>query len=235
VSLLEPNRDLRTIVTRRSLLPPLSDRGHPRWRAAWEHLFRTYHAAMLRYAEMLLQRLPGGDPQEAGDVVQAYLADVLDGGQLANDQEHIRCFRAWLQVQLRRFTISWVRRRTAAKRGGALPGVADALDQVADTRHPEVEDTLSRAWVEVALERALARLRRGNETYAAVIEDLRRHDGEASADLADRLSLTAVQLANAKHRARRRLSSLFAEELRSTVRDDESFDELWRTLEPFLP
>ena len=235
MSLIDRGPDLRTIVTRRSLLPPPGDPRDARWTAAWEHLFQVYGPALRGYVRALLNRLPGGDPGEAEDVVQSYLAACLENGWLARDDGRIRCFRAWLQVQVRRYAISWVRRSTAAKRGGRAAGATVLPERVAEPRPRAAPDALSEGWVEVALTRALERLRRGNALYAAVIDDLRLGDGEPSADLGERLRQTPRQLTLVRHRARRRLSTLFAEELRATVRDEGAFEELWRTLEPFLP
>ena len=103
-SVIDTGRRLRSIVTRKTLLPPPGDRADPRWEASWEHLFRIYAPAMERYVRSILARSLGRQPEEGepADVVQEYFAQCLSKGWLSRDAEDLRCFRAYLQSQLRR-------------------------------------------------------------------------------------------------------------------------------------
>lgn len=228
---------LRSIVTRRSLLPTLADRGTPRWEETWQYLFTLYAPAMERYARALLSRALGrpAAEEEARDVVAEYLATCLEKGWLERDADDVRCFRAYLQTQLRRFVLKHLDHRFAKKRHGGAPAPAEVLEGVAGrSPDPEVAD-LDRGWVAIAVEQALAELRAANELYAEIIADLLRTDGQGSPDLARRLDRSETQLVHLRHRARRRFGVLFHEQLRQTVRDDEAFDDLCRELAPYLP
>lgn len=230
-------RDLRAIPTRRSLLPPpAAGRADPRWQASWRHLFEVYGPAMERYVAAILRRTagPGSDPQDAPDVVAAYLAACLEKGWLEREAGEIRCFRAWLKVQLARFTRTWVRDRSAARRWAPTVSGDGALAD-AEAPEPDLAAALDAGLVEAAVAGALAQLRAGNAVYGEIVADLLRTDGAGSADLAARLGRPARDLALLRHRARRRFAMLLADELRSTVRDASAFEDLLAALARHLP
>lgn len=191
---------------------------------------------MRRYVAALLTkntRKPA-NPDDVADVVSEYLSACLEKGWLSRETEDIRCFRAFVQVQLQRFTWTWLRNRSATTRNPPHPLSDVGLDSAAATS-PDPDAALDAGVAETAVARALARLREGNEVYAEIIADLIRTDGAGSADLAARLARDPSDLPLLRHRARRRFAVLFAEELRSTVRDDSAFDDLLARLEAHLP
>jgi len=189
---------------------------------------------MERYAAAILRacHAEGAREDEAPDVVQAYLTACLEKGWLERDAGEIRCFRAWLKVQLRRFTLAWARDGAAAKR---RPPGASSLEDAPAVAGPDLDAALDAGLVNAAVERCMTRLRAGNEIYAEIVADLLRTEGEGAPDLAARLGRDAKDLAVLRHRARRRFASLFADELRATVRDPAAFDDLLARLEPHLP
>jgi DNA-directed RNA polymerase specialized sigma24 family protein len=228
MGILETGQNLRSIVTRRTLLPPPDGPEHPQWAPSWQHLFQTYQPAMVRYVEGLLGRLGAADFAEPADLVQDYLARSMERGWLVEGSTEIRCFRAFLKTQLRRFVLKQLR-------DGQQRRDLEGLDDPAELGGAEDEVELDRGWVEVALERSLEVLRAGNGLYATIIEDLLATDGTGSADIGERVGRKPAQLVHLRHRARRRFALLFHEELRRTVRDEEAFEELCRRLEPLLP
>jgi len=197
---------------------------------------------MESYAWRLLARYPGGSAsaQDAADVVKDFLSACLDKGWLARaDREHGK-FRAFIQVLLKRHVTGWVRHKLAQKRRPAegrrvVPLLPEAEGADIPSPADEAGAAFDRSWTEVAVERALERLREENERYHAVIADLIRTHGEGSADMADQVGLHAKQFPVLKHRARRRFSSLFKQELRATVDSAEAFEEEWRTLSAYMP
>ena len=228
---------LRSIRTRRSLLPPpATGPGDPRWEASWRHLFEVYEPAMRRYVAALLEPMTAGRvaPEDAADVVQDYLATCLEKGWLEREARDIRCFRAYLQTQLKRFTFTWVRDRRAKKRNPPNP-LSDGGLATAPTEGPDPAAALDAGLVEVVLRRARSRLREGNEVYAEIIDDLLRTEGTGSGDLAQRIGHDPKDLPLLRHRARRRFAALFADELRATVREDDAFADLLQRLEAHLP
>ncbi len=232
-----PADALHAIETRRSLLPPPDTSDDPRWQRSWRHLFERYQPAMERFVQGVLARA-GGRPQdreEARDIVQAYLTDAIEKGWLSREGADIRCFRAWLQVQLKRYVHAWLRHRTAAKRDPGSMEDEEHLARVEGAADDPADQELDAGWVEVAKERALEALGEGSETYAEVIRDLLRTHGEGSTDLGERIGRNEKQLVHLRHRARKRFALLFYEELRLTVRDDEAYAALGQRLAPYLP
>lgn len=236
-TILETNQRLRSIVTRKSLLPPPADREDPRWEESWEHLFRLYRPAMERYVASILARTLGRRPEEgeAADVVQAYFLESLEKGWLSRDVGELRCFRAYLQTQLRRYVYKHLEKKFAKKR--TAPGATshDALEGVMGDAPDPAASELDEGWVQVAVDLALEELRQGNEDYHAIIADLLRTHGEGSPDIAEQMGKSPQQVVHLRHRARKRFGALFHEHLRESVRDDEAFEELCVRLEGYLP
>ncbi len=227
---------LRSIVTRRSLLPPPADRQDRRFEESWRHLVGTYAPALRRYVASLLGSLTGraADAGEVEDVVQGYLAACLEKGWLAREGPALRSFRAWVSTQLRRYVLDHLDRLHAHKRGAGRQAGEAPLARVASAA-PDPAEALDRGWVEVAVAEALRLLRAGNADYAAVIDDLLATDGQGSPDLAERLGRPRSALDVLRHRARKRFATLFEEQLRLTVRDEDDFEQQWSALAPFLP
>jgi DNA-directed RNA polymerase specialized sigma24 family protein len=237
MAIIETSRRLRSIVTRKSMLPRLVDKDSPDWASSWQFLFSLYMPAMVRYVKSVLSRAlkRPADNDEAQDIVQDYFSQCLEKDWLTRDVESIRCFRAYLQMQLKRFVYKHLEHKFAQKRNPGALASAEALEGVmGNSVDPSTAD-LDEGWVAVAVEQALAELRQGNEIYAEVIADLLRTDGEGSPDLAERLGQSSQQLTHLRHRARKRFGTLFHEQLRQTVLDDEAFEELCQRLESYLP
>lgn len=226
-SLLRARR-LCSIVTQRSKLPLPSSAQDPKWQESWTWLYERYEAAMRRYVFDVLRRYrPGATPfEEAAEVVQGYFATCMEKGWLAEQGENIRVFRAYLQTQLFRYVISYLRKQSARRRGGGATHTREGLEAIPLPVQEDVAGCLERGWLHVAIEKALTQLQRQHPTYHEVILDL-IESGDArrgSRDLAKRLDITDEALATRKHRARRTMARLVAYELRQTVSDDEAFE-----------
>jgi len=233
-------RRLCSIVTRWSLIPLPISADDPRWESSWTWLYGRYEGAMRRYVLAILRwatRQP--DYSHADDLVHAYLAKAMEKRWLAEQEEPIRVFRAFLQRQLRWFVYSSLRDESAQRRGGGLKIQREGLDQlVADYGDPLLV-RLERGWMHTAMDRALAELRRRNANEAALIIELMKRNGDRRDNeyliRALGLELTPAQFAHKKSRAKKRFAKLLAYELRQTVADDEAFEEEWKVLEPFVP
>jgi DNA-directed RNA polymerase specialized sigma24 family protein len=236
-SIIATGQRLRSIVTRRSLLPPPESRDAPGWEESWSYLFRLYTPAMIRYVRSILGRVLGRlpDESEAADVVQDYFAECIAKGWLSRDAENLRCFRAYLQTQLRRFTYRHLEHKHAKKRHAPGPTSHGALERVVGEAPDPADAELDRGWVQVAVDQALDALREGNAEYHEIVADLLRTHGDGSPDLGERMARTPQQLVHLRHRARKRFALLFHERLRESVRDDEAFEELCQRLEGYLP
>lgn len=169
------------------------------------------------------------------DVVQDYLTQAIEKGWLSRDGEHIRCFRAYLQTQLARFSGMHLRRKYAQKRwpGGRQP--VEVLETVASGEPDPAVAELDAGWVEAITTHVLERLEASNRTYHAVIVDLLATDGAGSEDLTERLGRPESRVKDLRHRARRRFALLLFEALRQSVRDEEAYESLFARLRPYLP
>lgn len=224
---------LASIPTRRSMLPRLADREGPDWETSWTYLFTLYAPAMERYAERVLRRSGGQRARaEAADLVQAWFHQALDKGWLEREMADVRCFRAWLQVQLKRLVWRHLEHETAQKRDPGAWAPEEALEGVAGR---EAAESLDADLVEMVVQQALGAMRATNSDYAEVVADLLRTDGDGSADLGERLGKSPEQLVHLRHRARKRFATLFHERLRETVRDDGDYAALLEDLGPYLP
>lgn len=235
-TILENHLHIRSIVTRRSILPPPGSTDDPDWGESWDYLCRLYTPAMVRYVRHILERSLGRpvDLDEAADVVQDYLSQAMEKGWLSRDRDDIRCFRAYLQTQLSRHAVSHVRRQHAQKRRPAVMEPAAALESVA-AREEDLSAELDAGWVEAIRDHVLGRLEASNRTYHAVILDLLNTDGQGSDDLVERLGRPAARTKDLRYRARRRFALLFFEECRVSVRDEEAYEGLIAHLRDYLP
>ncbi len=237
MSIIDSSRRLRSIVTRKSMLPRLADKDSPEWADSWQFLFSLYTPAMVRYVKSVMSRAlkRPADSDEAQDIVQDYFSHCLEKDWLTRDVESIRCFRAYLQMQLKRFVYKHLEHKFAQKRNPGAMASPEALEGVmGDSVDPSTTE-LDEGWVTVAVQQAIAELRDGNGLYAEVIADLLRTEGEGSDDLGERLGQSAKQLTHLRHRARKRFSVLFHEQLRQTVLDESAFEDLCQRLESYLP
>src|SRR5438876_5394688 len=82
-------------------------------RAALEDLCRTYWPPLYAFL-----RRSGHDPEEAKDLVQGYIARLLEREDLATVSPRKGRFRSYLLSGLRNHLVSEARREVAQKRGG---------------------------------------------------------------------------------------------------------------------
>lgn len=229
-------QSLQSIATRRTYLPLPVDREDPRWEESWRYLCETYRPAMVRFvATILSDRIPPEVArQEAPDVTQAYIASCLEKGWLNGDGQTIASFRAYLQVQLRRFVMDWLDHRFAARR---TPTREVPWDCVADLPAGDDQATaeLNAAYLQVAVDRALAELEKRNPGYARLIRSCLTDDGDEPDDEGDEPDGTPQRRSVTRWRARRRFVELLAQELRATVTDEDTYQALIAHVEPYLP
>lgn len=229
-------------ATRWSMVTSLTDRADPRWQTSWTTLAEGYRRPLEAYTRRVLARGPGGSAaaQDAGDVVQDFLTTCVEKAWLSRADPEKGRFRAFIQTLLRRYITGLTRQRLAQKRSPGdgrrlLPLQPGDQGRGLVAENPEDLAAFDRSWTEVAIERALSRLRDENARYHTVIRNLIDTGGEGETELAGQLGLRRAQLPVLKHRARRRFSALFEDEFRATVSDPEAFDEEWRVLQPYMP
>lgn len=245
--IFESGPNLFSLNTIRPLLPPPADRADPRWEQAWDHIARVYAPALRRYALHRLKIRLGGrrpDPGDAEAVVQDFLLQAMQSGQLAESHSStgtIQTFRAWIARQLDRAVGGHLDKVFAKKRhaGGTVPDTF--LEDVPAPDSESALATLDRGWVAVAVDRALVRLEQGDGTtkwgrvYAGIVRDLLGNEGTTSSDLPLRLGIPPSDLPMHKLRAKKKIGELLVEELRKTVRNEDDLESLLRELDPYLP
>lgn len=192
-------------------------------RQALEALLEAYWPPLLTFL-----RMDGHDPDTARDLLQGYLARLLERQDLATVAPERGRFRSYLLAGLRNYLVSEARKEKAVKRGaGAVVSIdsVEALRQVAAIpaagTTPEV--AFDRQWARTVLERALDRLRYEHEAqrkgrlFEVLRPTLTGEDVEDYSALAGQLGLSAGAVAVAVHRLRRRLRELVRAEVSRTV------------------
>lgn len=177
-------------------------------------------------------RRSGASPEEAADLVQGFLARLIESGDLADVDRSRGRFRSWLLAAFRHYRSNERDRGRALRRGGGRPLVsidaAGAERDLADVLHPVDRETPERAfdrrWALMLLERAMGRLRAeqariGKQGAFDALRPLLAAEDDAprQADVAARLGTSEGALRVALHRLRRRFGELLREEVAETV------------------
>ncbi len=220
-------------TTRWSLLAQAGGAGGEPARAALSELCAAYWEPLYVWL-----RRQGRDADEAADLVQGFLAALIERGDLSAVEAGKGRFRAWLLVALRNHVANERDRERAAKRGGGRrPLELDALG--AESRlaleplhHETPERAFLRAWALAVIERARTRLadehrRAGkSDVHDALAPCLGGEDGrQPYAEIARRLARSEGAVKVAVHRMRRRLGELLREEVAGTLEDPAAIDE----------
>ena len=206
--------------------------------AALEALCRSYWFPVYACA-----RRKGCSPEDAEDLTQEFLADLISRGDLAGVSPDRGKFRSFLLACLNHFMAKEWRARRALKRGGGqtvlplnivlaeerLAGAADASLQP--------ERLFDQRWAYAVMEQALARLRQEMiETgKSALFEELKVFLTEAVeaggyAPVAERLQMLPDAVATAVHRLRKRYRELVRATLANTVATPLELEEEMRYL-----
>ena len=202
-------------------------------RRALEELIQAYWFPLYAFV-----RRQGCQVAAAEDLVQGFLARLLEKEDLAQVDRSKGRFRSFLLAAMKNFMANERARDRALKRGGGVRVLAlDSLD--AEARYavePAEEMTperlFDRRWALAVLEQVLARLRRefidaGNGALFETIKDCLMPDrGKLPyAQLARRLGMTEGALKVAVHRMRRRYRDLLRHEIAQTVETPAQVDE----------
>ncbi len=206
--------------------------------AALDRLCRDYWYPLYAYL-----RRQGVNSQDAEDLTQEFLADLLRRDSLRSVAPEKGRFRSFLLVALKRFLINARERSHAAKRGGGAEHVPFDTD-LAERRYQtepsgdwSADRIFERRWALILLERVMARLR--TEAVArgksAEYEGLKvfltaEAPGARYAEAGGALGLTENTARVAVHRLRRRFRELFREEIAHTVARPEDIDDEIRHL-----
>ena len=205
-------------------------------RTALEALCRSYWPPLYSYV-----RREGHSPEVAQDVVQGFLARLLERDDFAAVAPDRGRFRSYLLAGLRHYLASEARRQGAQKRGGGesaipLEGAVEWIGEPALTDGVTPETAFDRRWAQMVLERALEQLRKEHEQrgkltwYEALKPTLAGEPEESYAGLGKNLGLTEGAVAVAVHRLRGRLRELVRTEVAQTVGSAGDLDDEMRHL-----
>jgi RNA polymerase sigma factor (sigma-70 family) len=200
-------------------------------REALEKLCRAYWSPLYAYA-----RRDGLTPHAAQDLVQGFIAHLIERKDLTNVAPEKGRFRSFLLAALKNFLVSQVRSDRALKRGGGQ--MAFPLHDLDPEVHcaPELTDSFTpdkafdRRWARTVMARALEALRAAHKSpsQARLFDALRpalmdngRIAGQAA--LAAELGITPGALAVAATRMRQQYRQLIEHEVKQTLTNPSDF------------
>ncbi len=220
-------------TTHWSVVLAAGDTRSPQATAALELLCRTYWYPLYAYL-----RRRGYGPEDAQDLTQGYLLQLLERQSFARLDRSKGRFRSFLLAGLNYFLADQRDRASALKRGGGRPILsldAQAADQryrleAVDDRSPD--KLFERSWALALLGSVLARLEQEfrEAGKAELFERLRvflvaDKGQETYADVAEGAGMTGEAVRKAVHRMRQRYYELFREAIAQTVADPAEVEE----------
>ena len=201
-------------------------------RGALENLCQTYWQPLYAYI-----RHQGSDPDEAGDLTQAFFAELLETGSLEDVDPSKGRFRSFLLASLRHFLGHQRERARAEKRGGGrVPLSLDVETGESGyaslpAREMSPADVFERRWAMTVLERSLERLRlEARESGAeAQVEQLAQYltsgeQQEPYRQVAEALGMSEGAVATAVHRLRKRYGECLRTEIAEIVASPGAVD-----------
>jgi RNA polymerase sigma-70 factor (ECF subfamily) len=233
-----PARNAAFATTRWSVVLSTLDGDPGRARLALEQLFVTYWYPLYAFL-----RRRGHQPADAEDLVQGFIAHVLERDSLRSVNADKGRFRSYLLACLNHFVADTAARAGRLKRGaGRAPLSLDAAAaerryglEPADPATPE--QLYERRWALTLLDTVLQRLEgeaeesgRGElfrQIKGVLVGD---RSGSPYARLSEQLGLSVAALAVTVHRLRRRYRELVREEIAHTVSHPAEVDEEMRHL-----
>jgi DNA-directed RNA polymerase specialized sigma24 family protein len=229
----EPSPASRFPTTCWSRVVAAGDAADPAARAALEGLCRDYWFPLYAFV-----RRRDHPPDAAEDLVQGFLADLLERGDLAGLDRSEGRFRSFLRASCAHYLANRRDHDRAQKRGGGRAIVP--LDRPgAEGRYAREpahgltpERLFERQWALTLLERVLARLEAeaaaaGKDALFARLRPALQGDGLAPSShaIAAELGLSAGAVRVAAHRLRDRYRALLREEVARTTDDPAAVDQ----------
>jgi RNA polymerase sigma-70 factor (ECF subfamily) len=197
-----------------------------------ERLCRDYWYPLYAFA-----RRQGLDREEAGDLVQGFLADLIERRDLTKADPSRGRFRSFLRTACSHFLSHARDHDRALKRGGGRTPVSIDL-QDAEGRYINepahdltAERLFERRWALVLLGHVLARLewearRSGKSDLLARLRPMLEGDDRAESykEIGESLQMSAGSVKVAAHRLRGRYRQILREEVARTVADPAEID-----------
>jgi RNA polymerase sigma-70 factor (ECF subfamily) len=207
-------------------------------RAALESLCGTYWEPLYAFV-----RHQGSSPDEAGDLTQAYFAELLEKDFLSAVDPGKGRFRSFLLASMKNFLSHERERASAQKRGGGrriLSLDVEGAEQrygVQPTAEMSPDEAFEYRWAVTMLNRALERLQQDSSASgrAEQFEVLRQYltstaEETPYREAASRLRMSEGAVKMAVSRLRARLGQCLRAEVADTVADPSEIDDEVRQL-----
>lgn len=218
-------------TTRWSVIASAGKHGSPLAEDALAAICEMYWYPLYAYI-----RRQGSGREEAEDVTQAFLADLLERKPWRQIDREKGKFRGFLLAALKHFLANARDHARRQKRGGRALHLsldwqtADRQFCLADDSQCTPDQAYDREWGVRLLERVLARL--GEEAAAeggadrfVVLRDFLSGGGGSYESAAAALSMEAGAVRVAVHRLRKRYRALLREEISRTLADPAAVDD----------
>lgn len=224
-------------ATQWSIIIKAGAASSPSTREALEKLCQNYWPPLYAFL-----RSRGSDSHEAKDLVQGFLARLLERNDLESVGPERGRFRSYLLAGLRNYLVSDVRRSTAQKRGGEVPllsletNEAEHWCSALATAGLSPDEAYDRRWAETVLERAVEALRQEyharnkGEIFEVLKPALGGDSTPSHAEWARDLGMTPGAVSVAVHRLRSRLRELVRIDVSQTVDSPEGVEDEMRNL-----
>jgi RNA polymerase sigma factor (sigma-70 family) len=209
------------------------DPNSPQRREALSELLQTYWYPLYGFI-----RRQGYEANQAEDLLQGFIAALLERDALKNVRAGEGRFRNFLLVCLRNFMASEASRAAAQKRGGGKQVLSlDFEDAVARYQHQPAheataEKLFERDWALELIQQTFSRLaeewkQHGKESHFAKLSPyLVGADERASyAETATELGTSEGAVKTAVHRIRARFRQLLCEQVSATLASDELLED----------
>lgn len=228
----------RFATTRWSLVLAAGDSGSDDSERALAELCSQYWYPLYAYA-----RRRGYDPEDAGDLTQAFFAKLLEKRDLKAADPARGRFRTFLLTSMKNFLAGEWRRGQTQRRGGAVDVLsldfdsAEATYGMEPSRELDPEAMYERRWALGLLDRAVRDLRTeyekaGNADLFDALKGYLGGDDDVLpyAELAGRLGRSEGSLRTASSRLRSRWRRRIRELVAETVRDESEVQDELRSL-----
>lgn len=223
----------RFATTQWSLIAAASDPATESRRPALEQLCQQYWQPL--YAWL---RQEGSSPEDAEDIVQAFLLETIESRRVDRADPNRGRFRTFLLASLKNYRANWRRGEQALKRGGGLQRMPLDFSTCGDDWPAEPHDRESpdrmfdRKWALCLIENSLQRVAersaaKGRGELFARLRPLLTgsDDADSQQQIAADLGLTVGAIRVALHRWREDLRQAIREEIRQTVLEESEIDE----------
>ena len=206
--------------------------------AALGELFSIYWQPLYRYA-----RRKGKSPEDAEDLVQGFLAHLLNSQGLQGLDQAKGRFRSFLLASFQNWMINEWKHASREKRGGGSTVVSFDWEsaetglrlEIADERSPD--RLFDREWALALLREALEELEKvchaeGGGGQFELLKPCLTADSAriAYADLANELGMTEGAARVAVHRLRKRYRRLLTDQISRTLASPDSVEEEMQSL-----